>query len=174
MCWDSLKICYCRFLLISYIMYKACPESKDTSSVGREGNLLCLLGQHCRWPWSFTCEACSFDSGRTDFVWVRRVWNGSADPKSREMRSSALFLTRYAQEGVEFLNSIVTGDETWGFSPHSWIQTRVTLSHDDDEVQEEFMTWFKGQAADFYDSGIQKLVPRRNKCLDNAGDHVEK
>jgi len=23
------------------------------------------------------------------------------------------------------------------------------------------MTWFKGQAADFYDSGIQKLVPRR-------------
>ena len=39
---------------------------------------------------------------------------------------------------------------------------------DDDEVQEEVMTWFKGQAADFYDSGIQKLVPRLNKCLDNA------
>jgi hypothetical protein len=36
------------------------------------------------------------------------------------------------------------------------------------------MTWFKGQAADFYDSGIQKLVPRLNKCLDNAGDYVEK
>ena len=45
---------------------------------------------------------------------------------------------------------------------------------DDDEVQEEVMTWFKGQAADFYDSGIQKLVPRLNKCLDNAGDYVEK
>jgi hypothetical protein len=27
---------------------------------------------------------------------------------------------------------------------------------DDDEVQEEVVTWFKGQAADFYDSGIQK------------------
>jgi hypothetical protein len=26
---------------------------------------------------------------------------------------------------------------------------------DDDEIQEEVMTWFKGQAADFYDSGIQ-------------------
>jgi hypothetical protein len=26
---------------------------------------------------------------------------------------------------------------------------------DDDEVQEEVMTWFKGQAADFYDSGIK-------------------
>jgi len=45
---------------------------------------------------------------------------------------------------------------------------------DDDEVQEEVMTWFKGQAADFYDSGIQKLFPRLNKCLDNAGDYVEK
>jgi hypothetical protein len=28
---------------------------------------------------------------------------------------SALFLTRYTQEGDEFLDSIVTGDETWGF-----------------------------------------------------------
>jgi hypothetical protein len=42
------------------------------------------------------------------------------------------------------------------------------------EVQEEVMMWFKGQAADFYDSGIQKVVPRLNKCLDNAGDYVEK
>jgi hypothetical protein len=45
---------------------------------------------------------------------------------------------------------------------------------DKDDVREEVMTWFKGLAADFYDSGIQKLVPRLNKCLDNAGDCVEK
>ena len=45
---------------------------------------------------------------------------------------------------------------------------------DDDEVQEEVMTWFKGLAAGFCDSGIQKLVPRLNKCLDNAGDYIEK
>jgi hypothetical protein len=43
----------------------------------------------------------------------------------------------------------------------------------DDEAQ-EVMMWFKGQVADFYDSGIQKLVPRLNKCLDNAGEYVEK
>jgi hypothetical protein len=41
-------------------------------------------------------------------------------------------------------------------------------------VQEEVMTWFKELAADFYDSGIQKLIPRLNKCVDIAGDHVEK
>ena len=34
---------------------------------------------------------------------------------------------------------------------------------DDDEEQEEVMTWFKVQVADFYDSGIRKLVPRLNK-----------
>jgi hypothetical protein len=45
---------------------------------------------------------------------------------------------------------------------------------DDDEVQEEVLTWFIGQAADFYDSVIQKLVPRNSKFLDNAGDYVEK
>jgi hypothetical protein len=36
------------------------------------------------------------------------------------------------------------------------------------------MTLFKGQAADLYDSGMQKLVPRLNKYLDNADDYVEK
>jgi hypothetical protein len=45
---------------------------------------------------------------------------------------------------------------------------------DYDEVLEEVMTWFKRQAADFYDSGIQKLVPRLNKYLDNAVDYVKK
>jgi len=45
---------------------------------------------------------------------------------------------------------------------------------DNAEVQEEVMTWFKGQAADVYDLGIQKLVPRLNKCLDNPSDYVEK
>ena len=45
---------------------------------------------------------------------------------------------------------------------------------DDDDVQDEATTWFKGMVADFYDSRIQKLVPRLNKCLDNAGDYVEK
>jgi hypothetical protein len=45
---------------------------------------------------------------------------------------------------------------------------------DDDEVQEEVVAWFKWLAADFYESGIQKLLPRLDKCLDNAGDYVEK
>jgi hypothetical protein len=44
---------------------------------------------------------------------------------------------------------------------------------DDGEVQ-EVMTWFKGQAADCYDSEIRKLVPRLNECSDNVSNCVEK
>ena len=64
----------------------------------------------------------------------------------------------------------MTGEQTWGF--HHTPESKKNF--DDDEVQEEVMKWFKGQAPDFYDSGIQKLVPRLNKCLDNTGDYVEK
>ena len=65
----------------------------------------------------------------------------------------------------------MTGDETWVF--HHTPESKQQFD-DNDEVQEEVMTWFKGHSADFFDSGIQKLVPRLNKCLDNAGNYVEK
>jgi len=51
---------------------------------------------------------------------------------------------------------------------------RTDVHDDNDEVQVVVMTWLRGQAADFYDSEIQKLVPRLNKCLGNADDYVEK
>jgi len=87
------------------------------------------------------------------------------------MASALKFITRYEQEGDEFLDSTMTGDETWFFhhTPESKQQS-LQWRH----TQEKVMPWFKGQAADFYDSGIQKLVPRLNKFLDNAGDYVEK
>jgi hypothetical protein len=37
------------------------------------------------------------------------------DHKTKRMVSALKVLTRYAQEGDEFLDSIVTGDETWVF-----------------------------------------------------------
>jgi hypothetical protein len=51
--------------------------------------------------------------------------------------------------------------------------TTLLKFDDDDEVQ-EVMTWFKGKVAGFYDSGIKKLIPKLNKCLDNAGEYVQK
>jgi hypothetical protein len=43
--------------------------------------------------------------------------------------------------------------------------------HDESEVKEGVNTWFASRAASFYDTGIQKLVPRY-KCLNNGGNHV--
>ena len=100
--------------------------------------------------------------------WVPKILT---DHKKKRMGSALKFLTRYAQGGDTFLDSIVTGDETRVF-----FTTLVNPSKfdDDDEVQEEVMTWFKRLTADFYDSGLQKLVSRLNKCVDNVGNYVAK
>jgi histone-lysine N-methyltransferase SETMAR len=42
--------------------------------------------------------------------------------------------------------------------------------HHDIEVKE---AWFASQAASFYNTGIQKLVPHY-KCLNNGGNYVKK
>jgi hypothetical protein len=34
-------------------------------------------------------------------------------------------------------------------------------------------TWLSSQAADFFDTGIQKLVPRYDKCHSSGGDYVK-
>jgi len=62
------------------------------------------------------------------------------------MGSALKFLTPCTQEGNDFLDSIVTEDETRGF--HHTPESKQ-LFDDYYEMQEEVMTWFKGQAADF-------------------------
>jgi hypothetical protein len=94
------------------------------------------------------------------------------DKKTKRMGSALKFLTRYSQEGDEFLDSIVTGDE------HGVLTALLnpSSSHCDGPIRiPSEPKKFKGQAADCYDSGIQKLVLILNKCLDNnTGDYVEK
>jgi hypothetical protein len=46
--------------------------------------------------------------------------------------------------------------------------------HDDNKVKEAVNTWFASQTASFYDVGIQKLVSRYDKCLNNGGNYDEK
>jgi histone-lysine N-methyltransferase SETMAR len=41
---------------------------------------------------------------------------------------------------------------------------------EDDDVKEAVNTRFSSQAASLYDAGIQKLVPRYDKCLNNGGN----
>jgi hypothetical protein len=89
------------------------------------------------------------------------------------VRSAIRFLHAKGEGPAEILKQIVA---LCGLHLFLHLKKRFAgkVFDDDDEVQEEVMTLFKGQAAEFYDSGMQKLVPRLNKCLNNAGDYVEK
>jgi hypothetical protein len=42
-----------------------------------------------------------------------------------------------------------------------------------EELMEGVKTWLSSMAADFFDTGIQKRIPRY-KCLNSGGDYVEK
>lgn len=44
----------------------------------------------------------------------------------------------------------------------------------DEEVQNAVVSFLHGQAAEFYDSGLKKWVPRMQKCIQRNGDYVEK
>ena len=95
---------------------------------------------------------------------MRRERRSKVPPNARCVPSYD-FLTQKVNVQRKFTNKLLLFMVTLRFP---------LVSSPNDEVQEEVMTWYKGQAADFYDSGIQKLVPRLNKCLDNADDCVEK
>jgi hypothetical protein len=38
----------------------------------------------------------------------------------------------------------------------------------------QYKTWLNSQAADFFDKGIQKLIPQYDKCLNSGNGFVEK
>jgi hypothetical protein len=62
----------------------------------------------------------------------------------------------------------IAGSEVWSVRGMSGQKI-----HEDEEVKNEVTTWLRAQAAEFYDIGIQNLVPRLNKCLDKGGEYVE-
>ena len=138
---------------------------------------LCLLWQHCRRPWSFTCEPARLTVVEPVlFEWdVFEMATPIQSPAKCEMRFVIGFLKAKVNVQRKFTNRLLL---FWFPSDfHLFLHLKKLLAgknfDDDDEVQEEVMTWFKVQAADFYDSGIKKLVPRLNTRSGNAGDCVE-
>jgi len=98
-------------------------------------------------------------------------------PAKCEVRTVIRFLNTKGERGLYWTSRRTVRTSRPAISTCFFTQRNIFAGKkfdDDDEVQEEIPTWFRGLAADFYDSGIQKLVPRLNKCLDNAGDYVEK
>ena len=44
----------------------------------------------------------------------------------------------------------------------------------DDDVKVAVKEWPSSQGATLYEEGIQKLMPRNDKCLNNGGNYVDK
>jgi hypothetical protein len=53
----------------------------------------------------------------------------------------------------------------------NWLQSR--RFNNNEKLMEGVETWLSSQVADFFDTGIQKLIPWY-KCLSSGGDYVEK
>jgi histone-lysine N-methyltransferase SETMAR len=71
--------------------------------------------------------------------WVPKMLTDNR--KTKRMGSALKFLTRYTQEGDKFLDSIVTGDETWGFhhTPESKQQS-LQWRHTHSPITQKFKT----------------------------------
>jgi hypothetical protein len=46
--------------------------------------------------------------------------------------------------------------------------------NNNEQLMEGIKTWLTSMAADFFDTGIQKLIPRYDKSLNSGGDYIEK
>jgi len=45
---------------------------------------------------------------------------------------------------------------------------------DDSDLKVAVQKWLTSQAVAFYEEGVQKFVPRYDKCLNNGSEYVEK
>jgi hypothetical protein len=54
----------------------------------------------------------------------------------------------------------------------NWLQLQHFSNNED--LMEGVETWLSSQAADFSDTGIQKLIPLYEKCLSSGSDYFEK
>jgi hypothetical protein len=46
--------------------------------------------------------------------------------------------------------------------------------HFSNELKKGVKTWLSSQMADFFDIGIQKLIPQHDNCFNSGGDYIEK
>ena len=117
------------------------------------------------------------DSGRAGFVWVRLIWNDSTNPKSCQMPGAFCHTVSQCKWWTSSRNSqivAVYGNVVNQQNVMKWcceFSEGRTDVHDEQRSGRPLWSVTGGR---FLWLGIQKLVPRLNKRLDNAGVYVEK
>jgi hypothetical protein len=54
----------------------------------------------------------------------------------------------------------------------NWLGSQHFINNE--ELMEGVRTWLSSQVADFFDIGIQKLIPKYDRCLNSSDDCIEK
>jgi len=102
--------------------------------------------------------------------WVR-MFNEGRENLHNEARSGRPSLVN--DDLVRKVNERVGHDRRFTISDLSLHFPHIsrTLPYD---IVSSHLDWLTSQAAAFYEEGIQELVPRYDKCLNNGGEYVEK
>jgi hypothetical protein len=81
-------------------------------------------------------------------------------------------LERNGIHPCEDRNTVVSSIIPFQFVLHLKKHLAGQKFHEDEKAKNEDTTRLCAQAVEWYDIGIQNLVPRLNKCLDKGGDYV--
>ncbi|XP_067139557.1 protein GVQW3-like [Centruroides vittatus] len=108
--------------------------------------------------------------------WVRAFSNGRTNIHDEERSGRPSVIIDDLIEKVDCLQS------TFSIMNRLFSFTRVKENrhlagqrhNNHDEVKMTVLQWLSHQAATFFEDGIQKLVPRYDKCLNINGNYVEK
>jgi len=100
--------------------------------------------------------------------WVPKML--TEEHKKQRVACALTFVMCYHKEGDGMLNHILTGDETWV----SHITPESVLALEAYWLADAVQKWLTSQAPAFYEEGIQNLVSRYDKYLNNGGEYVEK
>jgi hypothetical protein len=92
------------------------------------------------------------------------------------MGASLTHLLHFNDHGDDFLEQIITRDETWDVHlfPNTKKHLRAKRFKSHDDVKHEVQTWLRGQDPTFYRKGLEIWISRLEKCLNREGDYVEK
>jgi hypothetical protein len=56
--------------------------------------------------------------------------------------------------------------------PKNWLGSQHF--NNNEELMEGLKTWLSSQAANYFNTGIQKLIPQCDKCLNSSSGYIEK
>jgi histone-lysine N-methyltransferase SETMAR len=102
--------------------------------------------------------------------------------------SGVLFLHDHACLHTAGCIQVLLEHFTWGLFDHPPYSPDLALSNchlftylknclgsqrfNDSELMEGIKMWLSSQVADFFDTGIQKLIPQYNKCHNSGDDYI--